>query len=85
MPSLTPARARAQLRQQHFANIHPSITAERVAQAVEREITTLDNPGFCLACGNESEGYEPDAEQYTCDNCGANAVYGAAEILIAIA
>jgi hypothetical protein len=82
MPGLTPARA--QLRKRHFANIHPSITAERIAESVEREITTLDNPGFCLACGAEA-GCEPDAGQYECESCGENAAYGAAEILIAIA
>ncbi|MGH7103046.1 MAG: hypothetical protein ACREFJ_11685 [Acetobacteraceae bacterium] len=85
MTSLTPPgegrdQARAQLRRRHFAHMHPSITAERVAAAVEHECTTLDNPGFCLACG-----VEPDAEQYACESCGEAAVYGASEILIAIA
>jgi hypothetical protein len=42
--------------------------------------------GFCLACGAEaSDGCEPDAEQYECESCGEHAVYGAEEILIAIA
>ena len=85
MFTTTPPQARAQLRRHHFALIHPSITAERVAQAVERELITLDNPGFCLACGAEAEGCEPDAQQYVCESCGEAAVYGAAEILIAIA
>jgi hypothetical protein len=85
MPASTPAQARAQLRRQHFARMHPSITPERVADAVKRELATLDNPGFCLACGVEAEGVEPDAEQYACEICGEPAVYGAAEILIAIA
>ncbi len=56
-----------------------------MAEAVARELTSLDNPGFCLACGAESEGCEPDAEQYECEICGAAAVYGAQEILLAIA
>jgi hypothetical protein len=85
MTGTTPAQARAQLRRRHFAHIHPSITAERVTEAVECEFTSLDDPGFCLACGAEAEGVEPDAEQYTCEICGEPAVYGAAEILIAIA
>ena len=85
MTGITPAQVRAQLRRRHFAHIHPSITAERVADAVERELATLDNPGFCLACGAEAEGVEPDAEQYACEICGEPAVYGAPEILIAIA
>jgi hypothetical protein len=85
MPAITPIQARAHLRRRHFARMHPSITAERVADAVERELVSLDNPGFCLACGAETEGVEPDAEQYTCEICGETAVYGAAEILTAIA
>ncbi len=56
-----------------------------MTEAVERELTSLDNPGFCLACGAEAEGCEPDAEQYECESCGAAAVYGAQEILLAIA
>jgi hypothetical protein len=85
MPEITPARAQGQLRRQHFAHIHPSVTTERVAEAVERELTALDHSGFCLACGAEADGCEPDAEQYLCESCGEAAVYGAAEILIAIA
>jgi hypothetical protein len=50
MPGISPDQARAQLRRHHFAHIHPSIT-ERVAEAVERELTTLDNPGFASPAG----------------------------------
>jgi hypothetical protein len=81
MTGITLVQARAQLRQHHCAHIHPSITADRVAEAVEREFTGLDNPGFCLACGAETEGVELDAEQYAYESCGEPAVYGAAEIL----
>ncbi len=50
--------------------------------AIERASTTTDNPGFCLACGFEQEGCEPDARQYECDECGSRMVYGAEEVLI---
>lgn len=62
--------------------IHPSLTLKRVTDAVERQMTSLDNPGFCLACGVEQEGCEPDARQYECEACGARRVYGAEELLM---
>lgn len=60
---------------------HPSITAERVVEAVERRMTTLDNPGFCLVCGDEATSVEPDARNYTCEACGAEQVFGSDELL----
>lgn len=62
--------------------IHPTITLTRVSDAVMREQTTLDNPGFCLACGEEADGCEPDARRYECEACGEEQVYGASELLI---
>ncbi len=38
--------------------------------------------GFCLACGNEQGGCEPDARQYECESCGAKKVYGIEELLM---
>lgn len=64
--------------------IHPSITPERVAKAVERGHSTLDNPGFCTACGEEQEGCEPDAENYDCEHCGKKKVFGAEQLLFMI-
>jgi len=65
--------------------IHPSITLERVIDAVERQHTTLDDPGFCVHCGADAEGVEPDARNYTCEACGKPGVYGADELLIMMA
>ena len=64
--------------------IHPSITPERIEEAVEREQHSLDNPGFCVHCGAEAEGVEPDARKYECESCGESGVYGASELLIMI-
>lgn len=66
---------------------HPSITIDRIIEAVERHQTTLDNPGFCLACGEEVEGVEPDARKYECECecCGEKKVYGAEELLLMVA
>lgn len=65
--------------------VHPSITAELVLAACERRAHSLDNPGFCIACGNEQEGCEPDARNYKCEACGARKVFGSDELLMALA
>lgn len=41
-----------------------------------------ESGGFCLACGEEAYGIEPDARRYECESCGAKKVYGAEELLI---
>lgn len=64
---------------------HKSITDDAVLDACERHAMTLDNPGFCLVCGNEASGVEPDAENYECESCGAEQVFGADQLLIEIA
>ena len=61
--------------------LHKSLTYTVIADAVERRMTTLDNPGFCIACGLECDGCEPDAREYECEACGSLTVYGADELL----
>lgn len=68
----------------HLHEVHPSITLARIMQACERHRMTLDDPGLCLACGNEQDGCEPDARRYQCDACGERAVYGAEELLLRV-
>jgi hypothetical protein len=64
--------------------MHKSITADRIMEAVERRSSSLDNPGFCTACGEDAEGCEPDAREYECEHCGEDAVYGAEELLMEV-
>lgn len=54
------------------------ISLNRILAAVERD----DNEGFCVACGAEAHGVEPDAREYECESCGEMKVYGAEELLI---
>ena len=61
---------------------HESITDERVTEVVERYHDYLDNPGICLACGEEADDCEPDAQRYECKCCGERQVYGAEELLL---
>jgi hypothetical protein len=65
------------LEQEHW---HRGITLEVVMDAVERQMYSPDNPGFCLICGEETDGCEPDAEYYNCDSCGSDHVFGAEAI-----
>lgn len=65
--------------------VHPNVTLESVTEAVSRARGSLDNPGFCVACGAEAEGIEPDARRSACESCGAPAVYGAEELLLMLA
>ncbi len=64
---------------------HESITADRIVEACMRRGTSLDNPGFCLACGADADGCEPDARRYECEACGEKQVYGAEELVMVVA
>lgn len=65
--------------------VHQSVTVQAVSDAVMRRMTTLDDPGFCIACGLEVGGVEPDARQYECEACGEPTVYGADDLLLEMA
>jgi hypothetical protein len=58
-----------------------NVTLDRVLEALEAD----DNLGYCLACGAEAYGVEPDARGYTCDACGESQVHGAQELLFRLA
>ena len=64
---------------------HPAITDAIVEDACRRRLCSLDNPGFCLACGVEADSCEPDAQNYECENCGEAEVFGCDELLMEIA
>lgn len=54
------------------------IDQDRLMEAVENG----EYIGFCIKCGAEAYGVEPDAREYECEECGENSVYGAEELLI---
>ena len=45
---------------------------------------SLDNPGLCLACGEEATRCEPDAHNYECEARGEREVYGTQELLFGV-
>lgn len=65
--------------------MHESLTEDRIMAAVEDSMTSLENPGFCIACGADASGCEPDARNYQCEDCGARQVFGAEELMLYIA
>ena len=54
------------------------ITLDRLIAACESD----EYMGFCVACGEEAYGVEPDARRYECESCGEKKVFGAEELLI---
>lgn len=58
----------------------PVISKARVMRAIE----SGESIGFCLACGADRDGCEPDARGYTCESCGKPEVYGAEEVLLGL-
>jgi hypothetical protein len=61
---------------------HPDLTDKVIFDAAERAGRDLDDPGFCISCGNEQGGCEPDARRLRCESCGAKQVYGASELFM---
>jgi len=56
------------------------VSIDQILEAVE----SGDDVGFCLACGEENYGVEPDARRYACEACDAPKVYGAEELLLMV-
>ena len=57
-------------------------TLDEVTEAIRSEMFGTENPGFCLECGEQADGCEPDAREYECECCGKRAVFGASEVLL---
>jgi predicted RNA-binding Zn-ribbon protein involved in translation (DUF1610 family) len=57
-----------------------NVSLEQIMEAIESD----DYVGFCLACGSEAYGVEPDARKYECEDCGERKVYGAEELLMMV-
>lgn len=57
------------------------INIDELLAAVERSMFGDESVGFCIGCGAEQAGCEPDAERYPCESCGERKVYGAEQLL----
>jgi hypothetical protein len=54
-------------------------------EGAQAQMCDLENPGICIACGDDADGCEPDARAYRCESCEERAVYGCEELLLMIA
>lgn len=54
----------------------------RVRPILDPDFFDSDGLGFCIGCGSEIYGVEPDAQKYPCESCGESLVYGLEELLI---
>lgn len=59
-------------------------TGYRVVATEEEFAETMcdGGTGFCIGCGAETSGVEPDACGYRCSDCGMPYVYGLEELLL---
>lgn len=58
------------------------LNRKEVEAAAKDQMFGMGNLGFCIKCGAERDGCEPDARNYPCDECGENKVFGAVEIMM---
>lgn len=56
----------------------PKLDLDRIIAACE----SGDDIGFCIACGEEAHGVEPDMRRGECESCGEKKVFGAEELAI---
>ena len=58
------------------------IDPDALLAACERSLFGMEDDGFCIVCGAEAYGVEPDAQGYECEECEEEAVYGAEQLLL---
>lgn len=61
-----------------------ALDIDALENATRESMFGTGNPGYCVACGEESDGCEPDAEGYHCENCGEYAVCGAESLFMTL-
>jgi hypothetical protein len=62
--------------------IHSSLSFDRVFSAAQDSMFGMGTTGFCLACGSDQEGCEPDMKNGKCEACEERKIMGAEDLLI---
>ncbi len=52
----------------HTGDRHPSLTKDRIEDAVRERLAGAGHSGFCLAWGADADGVEPEADGYQCED-----------------
>jgi hypothetical protein len=63
-------------------NLPAGLNAEDLMAAFAESTFGMGSTGFCLACGEQQDGCEPDAEGYECEGCGEKMVVGAETVMV---
>lgn len=67
----------------HITTYRTKSGATQYRPSVEYGMALMhDDCGFCLACGSDQPGVEPDARKYTCVSCKQPKVYGIEELAL---
>lgn len=62
---------------------HNGATQFKPVMTAEFQRLAMDGTtGFCLACGHDQEGCEPDTKKDVCESCEAPKVYGLEQLII---
>ena len=71
------------MRDKHVVKYRARSGAEQFKPSLELAMSMdCDLQGFCLACGDVTDGVDPDAAKDACPNCGAYKLYGASELIL---
>ncbi len=61
----------------------PSRKVFNISESEYHRLRDDECGGICLACGEiQDDSVEPDAENYHCDSCGKDELYGIEQALI---
>lgn len=58
------------------------VTLQLSFKQVQTAAESSDYVGFCVSCGYEQYGVEPDAREYECEECKSLTVFGAEQLLL---
>ena len=65
-----------------LSKIAERIVTLKLSESILNSVENDEEKGYCLMCGLEQHGVEPDARGRRCNACAEKAVFGAQELLV---